>query len=127
MIHERSKECSLAGWISSHYHAHKQPSLNVAKSISTQKGTSVHWNSLDRCYSRRKRRLLRFQCPHCLEIKFEIAKQEHGANVDEDDEVSPVNFLLHSLFRQVDLQWKIISSAYTSYPYKTYVEKTAQL
>ena len=55
-----------------------------------------------------------FELPHCLEIKFKIAKQVYGANVGIDDEVSPVNFLL---------QWKITSTAYTSYPYKPYVEK----
>ena len=64
-----------------------------------------------------------FERPHCLEIKFKIAKQVYGPNVGVDDEVYPVNFLFHSLFRQVDLQRKIISTAYTSYPYKSYVEK----
>ena len=62
---------------------------------------------------------------HCLEIKFKIVKQEDGANVGAEDKVAPVNFLLHSLFRQVDLHLngKLVSTAYTSYPYKAYVEK----
>ena len=49
----------------------------------------------------------------CLEIKFKIAKQKDGANVGTEDEVAPVNFLLHSLFRQVDihLNEKLVSTA----------------
>ena len=46
MIHEWSTECYPAVWIPSPYHAQKQPSLNVAKSISTQKQQKVTWNLL---------------------------------------------------------------------------------
>lgn len=61
---------------------------------------------------------------HCLEVKFKVVKQD-GANVTPTDKVAPVNFLLHSLFRQVDLylNGKLVSTAYTSYPYKAYLEK----
>ena len=62
---------------------------------------------------------------HCLEVKFKIVKREYGANVGVDDEVSPVNFLLHSLFWQVEIHYnrKSVSTPYTFYPYKAYVEK----
>ena len=58
---------------------------------------------------------------HCLEVKFKVVKQEDRANVGTKDEVLPVNFLLHTLFRQVDIHLigKFVSTSYTPYPYKS--------
>ena len=58
-----------------------------------------------------------------LYVKAKIVKPD-GTNVADDEQVAAVNFLLHTLFSQIDvlLQQKQISSTGNNYPYKAIID-----
>ena len=51
--------------------------------------------------------------------------KSNGENLDAGDKIAPVNFLLHSIFRQVDvyLNGVLVSHADHFYPYRAFLEK----
>ena len=60
---------------------------------------------------------------HCLEIKSKIVEQEYGANVAVDDKFpQSISYFIHYSDKLI-LYGKLVSTAYTSYPYKAHVEK----
>ena len=58
-----------------------------------------------------------------LFVKAKIQRAD-GANLDNADEVGPVNNFLHSMFSQIDIQLNgtLISSSTNTYPYRAYIE-----
>lgn len=56
-------------------------------------------------------------------VKLKITKGD-GGNLDNDENVGPINLLLHSLFSQVDvsLNDKLISQPTNTYAYRAYLE-----
>ena len=51
-------------------------------------------------------------------------QRANGANIEDGDEVGPVNNFLHSLFSQIDvsLNGTLITSSTNTYPYRAYIE-----
>src|SRR5208282_6679697 len=51
-------------------------------------------------------------------------QRANRANIEDGDEVGPVNNFLHSLFSQVDvsLNRTLITSSTNTYPYRAYIE-----
>ena len=60
-----------------------------------------------------------------LSLKLKIVQGTSGANIQPTEYVGPVNLIVHSLFKQVDvtLQGKLVSTATNHYPYKAYLQK----
>ena len=56
-------------------------------------------------------------------MKAKITKA-NGADLDADEQVSPVNLWMHALFSQVDvfLNNKLVTPSSTAYPYRAYIE-----
>ena len=56
-------------------------------------------------------------------LRVKISKLD-GSNLDDKQNISPVNLLLHSLFSQVDLKLNevLVSPSVNTYPYKSYFE-----
>jgi len=58
-----------------------------------------------------------------LFVKAKIQRAD-GANMDNADQVGPVNNFLHSMFSQIDIQLNgtLVSSSTNTYPYRAYIE-----
>ena len=58
-----------------------------------------------------------------LYLKVTIRKNNNQL-IDDNDEIAPINLILHSLFSQVDvkLNGTLVTPSLTTYPYRAYLE-----